>query len=85
MFITSVGIYGFLVSAYQETAYKVQEVEKKVKVENTKLKRYQEQLVNITTEKTSFDISKGDYVIFSKGLKCYWEVFIPIKKYYNFK
>ena len=39
----------------------------------------------ITTEKTSFDISKGDYVIFSKGLKCYWEVFEPIKKYYNFK
>ena len=55
MFITSLGIYGFLVSAYQETAYKVQEVEKKVKVENTKLKRYQEQLVNITTEKTSLN------------------------------
>ena len=55
MFITSLGIYGFLVSAYQETAYKVQEVEKKVEVENTKLKRYQEQLVNITTEKSSLN------------------------------
>ena len=55
MFITSLGIYGFLVSAYQETAYKVQEVEKKVEVENAKLKRYQEQLVNITTEKSSLN------------------------------
>ena len=55
MFITSLGIYGFLVSAYQETAYKVQEVEKKVEVENAKLKRYQEQLVSITTEKSSLN------------------------------
>ena len=30
-------------------------------------------------------ISKGDYVIFPKGLKCHWEVIKPIKKYYNFK
>jgi len=55
MFITSLGIYGFLVSAYQETAYKVQEVEKKVMVQETKKKRYQEQLVNITTEKESLN------------------------------
>ena len=26
-------------------------------------------------------ISKGDYVIFPKGLKCHWEVIKPIKKY----
>ena len=39
MFITSLGIYGFLVSAYQETAYKVQEVEKKVLVQETKKDR----------------------------------------------
>jgi len=55
MFITSLGIYGFLVSAYQETAYKVQEVEKKVIVQETKRKRYQEQLVSITTEKESIN------------------------------
>ena len=55
MFITSLGIYGFLVSAYQETAYKVQEVEKKVMVQETKKKRYQEQLVGITTEKESLN------------------------------
>jgi cell division protein FtsB len=55
MFITSLGIYGFLVSAYQETAYKVQEVEKKVMVQQTKKKRYQEQLVSITTEKESLN------------------------------
>ena len=55
MFITSLGIYGFLVSAYQETAYKVQEVEKKVMVQETKKKRYQEQLVGITTEKKSLN------------------------------
>ena len=55
MFITSLGIYGFLVSAYQETAYKVQEVEKKVMVQETKKKRYQEQLVSITTEKESLN------------------------------
>jgi len=30
-------------------------------------------------------ISKGDYVIFPKGLKCHWEVTKPIKKYYDFK
>ena len=55
MFITSLGIYGFLVSAYQETAYKIQEVEKKVMVQETKKKRYQEQLVSITTEKESLN------------------------------
>ena len=30
-------------------------------------------------------IKKGDYVIFSKGLKCNWEVHKAIKKYYIFK
>ena len=32
MCITSLGIYGFLVSAYQETAYNVQEVDQKIPV-----------------------------------------------------
>ena len=30
-------------------------------------------------------IKKGDYVIFPKGLKCNWEVYKAIKKYYIFK
>ena len=30
-------------------------------------------------------ISKGDYVIFPKGLKCFWKVIKPIKKHYIFK
>ena len=55
MFITSLGIYGFLISAYQETAYKMQEVDKKVAVENMKRTRFQEQLNSITTEKESLN------------------------------
>ena len=31
------------------------------------------------------NISPGDYVIFPKGLKCYWKVLEPVKKYYTFK
>jgi hypothetical protein len=41
--------------------------------------------VIVTTVDTSVNIKKGDYVIFSKGLKCNWEVIKPIKKYYSFK
>ncbi len=55
MFITSLGIYGFLISAYQETAYKMQEVDKKVAVENMKRTRFQEQLNSITVEKESLN------------------------------
>ena len=31
------------------------------------------------------EIKPGDYVIFPKGLKCFWNVLKPIKKYYTFK
>ena len=30
-------------------------------------------------------ISKGDYLIFPKGMKCYWKITQKIKKYYKFK
>ena len=30
-------------------------------------------------------ICSGDYVIFPKGLKCYWKVLKPVKKHYMFK
>ena len=41
--------------------------------------------VKVTTRDSSFNISKGDYVIFPRGLKCHWEVIEPIEKYYDFK
>ena len=50
MAITSLGIYGFLVSAYQETAYKMQAVDKQVEVKAKKRDRYQQQVKDISKE-----------------------------------
>jgi len=50
MGITSLGIYGFLVSAYQETAYKMQAVDKQVEVQTKKRDRYKQQIVDISKE-----------------------------------
>ena len=50
MAITSLGIYGFLVSAYQETAYKMQAVDKQVEVKIKKRNRYQQQVKDISKE-----------------------------------
>ena len=50
MGITSLGIYGFLVSAYQETAYKMQAVDKQVEVQVKKRDRYKQQIVDISKE-----------------------------------
>ena len=55
MLITSLGIYGFLVSAYQETAYKVEVVDKQVNAQQTKLLGYQQQLANIQSQQQSYD------------------------------
>ena len=41
--------------------------------------------VTITSKEHNIEINPGDYVIFSKGLKCFWEVLKSIKKYYTFK
>ena len=41
--------------------------------------------VIVTTVNDFLNISKGDYVIFPKGLKCNWEVHKTIKKHYLFK
>ena len=41
--------------------------------------------VIVSYKNQKVEICSGDYVIFSKGLKCYWEVLKPIKKYYIFK
>ena len=50
MGITSLGIYGFLVSAYQETAYKMQAVDKQVEVQIKKRDRYKQQVLDLTKE-----------------------------------
>ena len=41
--------------------------------------------VIVKTDTESVYLSSGDYVIFPKGLKCYWEVKKALKKYYKFK
>ena len=55
MGITSLGIYGFLVSAYQETAYNVQEVDQKIGLQHNKKTRFESQLKTISTEKQSLN------------------------------
>jgi len=55
MCITSLGIYGFLVSAYQETAYNVYEVDQKIALQNNKKIRFESQLKTISAEKESLN------------------------------
>lgn len=40
--------------------------------------------VIVETGEGDFHIKPGDFVTFSKGLKCTWDIRKPIKKYYNF-
>lgn len=51
MCITSLGIYGFLVSAYQDTAYKFETLENLISNYNTKQSRFEIQLNTATQEK----------------------------------
>jgi septal ring factor EnvC (AmiA/AmiB activator) len=51
MSITSAGIYGYLSSAYSETANKVENIDKQVKVLDTKREMFQTQLSDIRSEK----------------------------------
>ena len=53
MFITSLGIYGFLVSAYQDTAYKLSNLETIISSLENKQQRFETQLNSISTEKQS--------------------------------
>jgi hypothetical protein len=55
MCITSLGIYGFLVSAYQETAYELQNQESKLSVLQLKKERYQTAANDIRVEKESLN------------------------------
>jgi hypothetical protein len=64
MFITSLGIYGFLVSAYQTTAGELTIIEKQVSIIELKKERFNEQLNSYSTEKTQLaqsitELSKG--------------------------
>ncbi|MFC1667948.1 cupin domain-containing protein [Chlamydiota bacterium] len=38
----------------------------------------------VTTSDEEVEFSKGDLVVFPKGLSCTWKVVDHIKKYYNF-
>ena len=41
--------------------------------------------VVVKTDFESVEIQAGDYVIFPKGLKCTWNVLVPVKKHYFFE
>ena len=55
MMITSLGIYGFLASSYQDTAYRLQNLDTVVKNYETKRTRFQTQLTATTREKQAVD------------------------------
>ncbi len=55
MCITSLGIYGFLVSAYQETAYKLKNQESELSVLQLKKERYQNATNDVRLEKESLN------------------------------
>lgn len=38
----------------------------------------------VETDKGNYDIGVGDFVTFTSGLKCTWDVRKPVKKHYNF-
>lgn len=65
MFITSIGIYGFLVSAYQSTADQLTVLDKQVDVIELKRERFQLQLEEYSAEKKQLSESISEL---SKGL-----------------
>jgi hypothetical protein len=65
MSITSLGIYGFLVSAYQDTAYKMQSIEKLVEIETTNRLRYEQQINQNLTERVDLNTNISEL---TKGL-----------------
>ena len=38
-----------------------------------------------TKDGKKINFGKGDFVTFSKGLSCIWEIKKPVRKHYNFK
>ena len=55
MMITSLGIYGFLASSYQDTAYRLQNLESVINNLETKRARFETQLTAVTKEKQNVD------------------------------
>lgn len=41
--------------------------------------------VIVKTNEKDYEIIKGDFVIFPKGLKCKWIIKQPVKKHYKFE
>ena len=39
----------------------------------------------VETDEGSFNIKPGDFVTFKDGLKCTWDITVPVRKHYNFK
>jgi uncharacterized cupin superfamily protein len=40
--------------------------------------------VEVKSEFETVQFSAGDFVVFPKGLKCYWKVTSPVRKHYTF-
>ncbi len=40
--------------------------------------------VHLETEDGNYIIKPGDFVTFKGGLRCVWDIKLPVKKYYNF-
>jgi len=40
--------------------------------------------VEVKSDFETVRFSAGDFVVFPKGLKCYWKVISPVKKHYTF-
>ena len=64
MFITSLGIYGFLTAAYQTTANELSVMDKEITIIDLKKQRYQEQLTGYIQEKNQLansisELTKG--------------------------
>lgn len=57
IFITSLGIYGFLTSAYQKTAEELAVIDSRVEVVELKQERYNDQLVDLRNERQTLSES----------------------------
>ena len=51
---------------------------------NTSSVNYSSHLADAGADYQEIEISPADFVIFPKGLTCYWKVLKPIKKHYIF-
>jgi len=53
--------------------------------ENTEECYLLEGKVVVETEDGKVEFGKGDFVTFTKGLSCVWDIKEPVKKHFNFK